>query len=100
MYHTEADYQDELIKKLKTLFPGCFILKNDPNEYQGIPDLLLLYGSHWAMLEVKLSERARIQPNQPHYVNLFNEMSFCAFIHPGNEKDVLDELQFSFGASW
>ena len=97
---SETAYQNRLIRTLRQLFPGCFILKNDPEEYQGIPDLLILYGTHWVMLEVKLSATARAQPNQEHYVNMFNEMSFCAFIYPEIEGQVLDELQFAFGTRW
>ena len=97
---SEAAYQDRLIKKLKHIFPGCFVLKNNPDDVQGIPDLLVLFGTYWAMLEVKLSATARVQPNQTYYIDLFNDMSFAAFIHPDNEEEVLDALQYSFGLRW
>lgn len=96
----EGVYQNKLIKKLQIIFPGCFILKNDPGTNQGIPDILILFGKRWAMLEVKISPRSRIQPNQRHYVDLFDEMSFCAFINPDNELEVLNDLQQSFGSLW
>jgi hypothetical protein len=94
----EREYQLELIRKLRIIFPGCFIMKNDPSEFQGIPDILILFGGRWAMLEVKRSNRDRIGPNQRHYVDLFDEMSFAAFINPDNEAEVLNALQESFGA--
>jgi hypothetical protein len=94
----EKAYQLELIRKLRIIFPGCFILKNDPSEIQGIPDLLILYGDRWAMLECKRSNKDRIGPNQKHYVEFFDEMSFADFINPENEKEVLNDLQLSFGA--
>jgi len=100
MLRSETAYQDKLIKKLRHRFPGSFIIKNDPEEYQGIPDLLVLFGTHWCMLEVKLSTTARAQPNQKHYIDLFNEMSFAAFINPSNEEQVLKEMEYSFGLSW
>lgn len=81
------------------MFPGCFILKNDPSENQGIPDILILYQDQWAMLEVKISGSACEQPNQDYYVELFDDMSFAAFIHPGNEEQVLYDLQQSFGVA-
>jgi hypothetical protein len=90
---TESSYQRSLIRKIQILLPGCFVLKNDPSENQGFPDLLILYGDRWMMLEVKISPRARVQSNQRHYVELFNEMSFAAFICPENEAEVLNELQ-------
>ena len=49
----EAEYQKRLIKKLKSIFPGCIVMKNDANYVQGIPDLIILYKSHWGFLEVK-----------------------------------------------
>jgi hypothetical protein len=94
----ERDYQAGLIKKLKRMFPGCVVLKNDPEYLQGIPDLVIFYGKHWAMLEVKGSERASQRPNQAYYVDMLNEMSFAAFIYPSNEETILDELQRAFAS--
>lgn len=90
---TENVYQAKLIKKLKTLFPGCEILKNDSGYKQGILDLTILYGKKWAMLEVKASAGARERPNQRYFVEKLNEMSFASFIFPENEKEVLAALQ-------
>lgn len=94
----ETRYQAGLVKRLSARFPGCFIIENNPAEVQGIPDLLLLWGKHWAMLEVKTSAAADVQPNQVYYVTHFDEMSFGAFVYPENEQDVLDALQQAFGA--
>lgn len=93
----ETRYQSNVIKKLKDLFPGCIILKNDASYLQGIPDLVVFYGDKWATLEVKTSKDAPTQPNQPYYVELMNEMSFSAFIYPENEEEVLYALQQAFG---
>ena len=46
----------------------------DPNEVQGHPDLLVLYGSTWAALEGKRSSNAPHRPNQDYYVRQMNEM--------------------------
>jgi len=94
----ESIYQLDLIKRLRDRFPGCVILKNDPSFIQGIPDLIILYGDKWAMLEVKPRASAPTRPNQPYFVEKFNEMSFAAFINPDNEEEVLDALQSSFGS--
>lgn len=96
---TEAIYQRKLIKKLNLLFPGCQILKLDPQENQGHPDLIILFRNLWAMLEVKFSAKAHQQPNQAHWVKVFDEMSFASFIHPQNEEQVLNDLQFAFGVN-
>jgi len=95
----ENTYQGKLIKKLKAMFPGCIVQKNDPNYIQGFPDLTILFRDRWASLEVKAEEDAPEQPNQRHYVERLDSMSFAAFIHPGNEAEVLRELQRAFGVS-
>lgn len=92
----ESDFQGKLIKELKTMFPGCIVMKNDSSYIQGIPDLLLLYRDKWASLECKKNANATKQPNQEYYVGLMNEMSFAKFIYPENKEEVLDELQQAF----
>ena len=92
----ERDFQRKLIQKLKARFPGCLVLKQDPDYLQGIPDLLILYRNKWAALECKRSANASHQPNQDYYVHMMDGMSFSRFIFPGNEEEVLDELQRSF----
>lgn len=92
----ERQYQAELIKKLRELFPGCVILKNDSEYMQGVPDLTIFYGKLWAMLEVKASAKAPLQANQMHYVQRLNDMSFAAFIYPENEAEILHDLQQAF----
>lgn len=94
----ENAYQAELIKKLRNRFPGCFILKNDANYMQGVPDLLVLYGARWAMLEVKASRDEPFQPNQEWYLDQLDEMSFAACIYPENEEEIMSALQSAFTA--
>ena len=93
MAKLERDFQANLIKELKELFPGCLVLKNDSGYLQGIPDLTLLYGGSWAVLEVKKSANEAIQPNQEYYIDILDQMSFAAFVYPENKEVVLNELQ-------
>lgn len=95
---TENQYQAKLVKKLKSMFPGCEILKNDSGYKQGILDLTILMGKYWAMLEVKSSKGAKAQPNQDYFVKKLNEMSFASFIYPENEEEVLAALQKAFSS--
>lgn len=92
----ESEFQSRLIKKLEILFPGCYVLKNDANYIQGIPDLLVLYKDKWATLECKREASAPHRPNQDYHVDKMNQMSFSAFIFPENEKEVLYALKKLF----
>jgi hypothetical protein len=94
---TESQFQGQLIKKLRALFPHCTILKNDSEYIQGIPDLLILFQDKWAALEVKAAKKSAHQPNQDYYISELNAMSFAAFIYPENEEEVLYALQQTFG---
>lgn len=89
----ESKYQSELIKHLKSMFPDCIVLKNDPTYLQGVPDLIILYNDRWATLEVKRAANASHRPNQQYYVQKMNGMSYSAFIYPENEEVILFELQ-------
>lgn len=89
----ESEYQAKLIKRLELMFPGCWIIKNDANVLQGVPDLTIHFGNKYAMLEVKASEKSRVRPNQEYYVQRFGQMTFCSFIYPENEEEVLYALQ-------
>ena len=92
----ESKFQAELIKEIKALYPGCKILKNDPNYIQGFPDLTILYKDRWAVLECKRSENEHHQPNQDHYVEELNDMSYSAFIFPENKEKVLNDMEQAF----
>lgn len=92
----ENRFKTRLNNELKEMFPGCIILHMDPNEIQGIPDLLILYENKWAALEGKKSSTASVRPNQAYYVDLMDHMSFASFIYPENKDEVLDELYLYF----
>lgn len=92
----ERNFQSNLIRELKDIFPGCLIVKNDPEYLQGFPDLTILFGKHWALLECKRSEEEPHRPNQDYYINKADGMSFARFIYPENKEEVLHELQQAF----
>lgn len=89
-------FKAKLMGILEEMFPGCWIISGNANDIQGTPDLLILYKDKWAVLEVKAAENSRRQPNQDYYVDLFDTMSFGAFIYPENAEDVLYDLQQTF----
>jgi len=94
----ESQFQARLKKRLAEKFPGCVVMKNDPNDIQGIPDLTVLYKDKWAELECKRSESAKNrQPNQEYYIGKLNDMGFARFIFPENEAAVLQEMEAYFG---
>ena len=93
----ESGFQAALIRTLHNLFEGCIVLKLDAKYMQGIPDLIILYGPFWAMLECKKSENESKRPNQEYYVNLINnEMAYASFVYPENVQQVLGELEEYF----
>lgn len=99
----ERDYQAQLIPRIIARFGGpdiCRVTINDPNMpgQQGIPDLTVYVGNKWALLEVKASEKSRLRPNQPYWVTKWAEVTFCSFIYPENEEEVLRALQFALAS--
>lgn len=98
MIKKENKFQSELISELKQRFPGCLVLKNNPNYIQGIPDLTVLYEKKWGMLECKKDSGSSHRPNQDYYVEKANSMSFGRFVTPENKEDVLNEMEQAFRA--
>lgn len=92
----ENKFQSDLKKDLKNRYPGCIVTKLDPNDIQGISDLLILHRDKWATLECKKSAKAPKQPNQEYYVNKMNNMSYSNFIFPENKEEVLNDLDKLF----
>lgn len=92
----ESKFKTKLVKEIKAIFPGCIVTHLDPNEVQGLPDLLILHKNKWAVLEGKKNANSARQPNQEYYVDQMNEMSFAAFIYPENKEEVLRDLQQAF----
>ena len=92
----ESKFQHDVIKEIEERFPGSIVMKTDPSYIQGIPDLLVLYGSKWASLEVKRSANETHRPNQDYYVESMNDMSYSSFIYPENKEVVLNELSEYF----
>lgn len=93
----ETEFSSDFKDELKRRFPGCFIIKLDSNQIQGIPDLLVLWHHRWAILETKRGLKSIRQPNQEYYVSLFDNMSYSAFVHPLNYREILDDMESAFG---
>ena len=95
----ERDFQAEVIRSIKIMFPDCFVLKCDgSNTPQGFPDVLIINRNKWGVLEFKKSKKDRyskngVRPNQEYYISKLGEMSFAKFIYPENKEEILDELQ-------
>lgn len=94
----EKDFESDFMDDLDEVLPGGMWIKGNSAMRQGIPDRLFLHGPHWALLEFKRDENSPAQPNQPWYVEKFNEMSYSAIVTPENAKQVIDEIQEAFGS--
>lgn len=92
----ESEFQKDLMDEIKSIFPGCIVLKNDCNYIQGIPDWTIFYKNKWAVLEAKRSENESHRPNQDYYINLMNNMSFARFVYPENRNEVISDLKRYF----
>ena len=92
----ESKFQKELMDEIRDQYPGCVIIKNDSGYIQGFPDWTILYKDKWAVLEAKREEKAKKQPNQEHYVDKLDDMSFSRFVYPENKEQVLRELDRLF----
>lgn len=93
----ENEYKRGLKTRIEKRFPDCIVLKNDEQMLQGIPDMTILWGPWYAILEVKRNEGASFRPNQEHYLNKVADMDGISFvIYPENETEVLDALQHAF----
>lgn len=88
----ENRFKTNLKREIEKMLPGCMIMHLDPNEIQGIPDLIILYKDRWAVLEGKKSAKASHRPNQNYYVEKMDSMAFASFIYPENKDEVLDAL--------
>jgi hypothetical protein len=93
MPRLESAYKTGLCHRIRERIPGSLVLRLDPSDQQGIPDILVLFNDRWGTLEGKRDAKAPYQPNQPYFVELMNEMSFSAFIYPEIEEEVLHALE-------
>lgn len=95
----ESEYQAALIKRIIRRFgpDRCRVQINDPNMpgCQGIPDLTVYVDNMWGFLEVKASEKSKLRPNQDWWIKKWGENTFCSFIYPENEEEVLRALEQS-----
>lgn len=96
MAKLESKFQKELMDEIRSLYPGCVILKNDSSYIQGFPDWTILYKDKWAVLEAKREKGAKKQPNQDYYVEKLDDMSFSRFVYPENKEEVLRDLRKTF----
>lgn len=94
----EKDFQKDLMDEIKRLYPGCVVLKNDAGYIQGFPDWTILYKDKWAVIEAKKDKNAKHQPNQDHYVDKLDNMSFSRFAYPENKDEVLRDLAQVFNS--
>lgn len=94
----ESQFQRKIKMTLEEKVPGCIVYKTDARQYQGSPDLLVLYKDKWAALEVKRSKDASHRPNQDQRVRYMNEMSYASFVYPENFEEVMDDLARLFQA--
>lgn len=99
MPRKESDFvRDQLKPRLEAEFPGCVIIKQDPNvSFQGVPDHLVLFEDRWAALESKRARDSSRRQNQEYHIDRLNEKGYASFVHPDNLEEVVHDLQRAFG---
>ncbi|PEY46387.1 hypothetical protein CN359_31000, partial [Bacillus thuringiensis] len=72
----EKDYQASLLRRLRKAYRSRILAtKTDPGSVQGVPDLIVICDSKYALLEVKRSATASKRPNQDYYIEKFGQHS-------------------------
>lgn len=93
----ESKFKRDFQLKAMRRFDGLIFVNVTPqNNFWGIPDSYFFFGPNWGALESKRSSTASRRVHQEYYVNLLNSMSYARFLHPGNEKEILDEMEYLF----
>lgn len=94
----ESDFVHDVLKpRLEAEFPGCIIIKQDPNtSFQGVPDHLVLFEESWAALESKRARSSARRANQEYHIERLNAQSYASFVHPDNLEEVVHDLQRAF----
>ena len=75
----ESKFQANLKKKIKAMFKGCIILKVDPNDIQGIPDLLVLY-KRGCFFRVALCQVVRYKKKKRISILIFLNINLQLFV--------------------
>lgn len=89
----ETSWVTKVLKpRLRKEFPGCIILKNDANQTPGFPDIIVLYGYKYTILEAKKHAKATHRPLQDYYVDKTDEMSLAFFVYPENLEEVIEHM--------
>lgn len=98
MAKLESEFVHDVLKpRLEAEFPGCVIIKQDPNvSFQGVPDHLVLFEDRWAALESKRKRGAAQRQNQEYHIDRLNEKGYASFVHPDNLEEVVHDLQRAF----
>lgn len=94
----ENAYQSRLLARIRNDIPLGYAYKNE-SYIQGFPDITVIHGDKYAMLEVKRERGAHLQPNQLYYIEKFNQMAFARLIFPEIEEQVLTEMYEYLGVT-
>lgn len=92
----EREFQAEVVRDLRSIFPDATVILPDSSRQQGIADIIILIEGHWAALEVKRSAKAPYRPNQEYYIEKYKQYTYAAFIYPENKEEILNEIQRAF----
>ena len=88
-------FKEDFAKRMEKHDQEYDVIENKSGR-RSTPDTIFLGNRVWAALEFKRDVEAEKQPNQEHYVDKWNRLSYAAIVYPENAEEILDDLERLF----
>ena len=89
----EKDFQAKFLTRLRKLGCKCYKQQMNATTRAGTPDVIVLVGPVWIMLEFKKSKNSPKRPGQQRNIDWAKENSFGWFVYPGVENEVYEAIK-------
>lgn len=89
----EKDFQSKFLAKLRKLGCKCYKQQMNATTRAGTPDVIVLLGPVWIMLEFKKAKNSPKRPGQQKNIDWANEVSFGWFVYPENADEVYEQIK-------
>lgn len=89
----EKDFQAKFLTKLRKLGCKCYKQQMNATTRAGTPDVIVLLGPVWIMLEFKKAKNSPKRPGQQRNIDWANEVSFGWFVDPSCADEVYEQIK-------